>query len=96
MTLITLVCNTTTSMYKGDERWRVRIKKMTLSHLFCMILKHNRLVRHLFKAFQHIYQTANCKQLPDKNLHIKDVGGNDLKYTGTFLLLMKVLGITIA
>ena len=32
------------------------------------------------------------KKLPEKELHIRDAGGNDLGYKGTFLVPMQLLG----
>jgi hypothetical protein len=46
MTLVTLVCNSTTSKYEGDSRPRVRVTQDDMSSLFCMTLEHNCLVCH--------------------------------------------------
>jgi hypothetical protein len=44
-----------------------------------------------FKAFKRIYGPDKLKKLPKKELHIRDAGGNDLGYKGTFLLPMQIL-----
>jgi hypothetical protein len=45
-----------------------------------------------FKAFRRIYGTTKIKKLPERSLKIKDAGGNDLGYEGTYLVPMQVLG----
>ena len=59
---------------------------MTLNNHSCMTLEHNGLVcsSNLSKEYM--------VQLPEKELHIRDAGGNDLGYKGTYLVLMKILG----
>jgi hypothetical protein len=45
-----------------------------------------------FKPFKRIYGSAKPKKLPEKKLHIRDTGGNDLGYKGTYLVPMQILG----
>jgi hypothetical protein len=45
-----------------------------------------------FKAFKRIYGTTKLKRKPESDLKIKDAGGNDLGYKGTFLVTMQILG----
>jgi hypothetical protein len=45
-----------------------------------------------FKAFKRIYSPTKLKKLPEKDLHIKDAGGKDLGYKGTYLVLIQILG----
>jgi hypothetical protein len=45
-----------------------------------------------FKAFKRIYGTSKLKMTPKNNLKIRDAGGNDLGYRGTYLVPMQILG----
>jgi hypothetical protein len=45
-----------------------------------------------FKAFKRIYGADKLKRLPEKQLHIKDAGGNHLGYKGTYHVPMLILG----
>ncbi len=45
-----------------------------------------------FKAFKRIYGTSKPKNTPENNLKIKDAGGNNLGYRGTYLVPMQILG----
>ena len=91
MTLITLVCNSTTAKYEGDHRPRVRVTRDDIEQSFLYDTGAQRTCMP-FKAFKRIYGTAKCKKLPETNLHIRDAGGNDLGYKGTYLAPMQVLG----
>jgi hypothetical protein len=44
-----------------------------------------------FKAFKRIYNIAKPIKLPERELHIRDAGGKDLGYKGTYLVLMQIL-----
>jgi hypothetical protein len=44
-----------------------------------------------FKAFKRIYGTSKIKKKPENDLKIKDAGGNDLGYKGTYLVPMQIL-----
>jgi hypothetical protein len=46
---------------------------------------------HAFRAFKRIYGPAKPKKLPEKALHIRGGGGNNLVYKGTLLVLMQIL-----
>ena len=79
MTIITLVCNSATFRYKGDEGPIVRVPRNDSEQCFLYDTGAQRSFMP-FKAFKCIYRTPNCKSLPEKDLHIKDTGGNDLGY----------------
>ena len=91
MTLITLVCNSTTCRYEGDERLRVRVTRNDIEQSFLCDTGAQQSCMP-FKAFKCIHGTDNCKRLPEKDLHIKDAGGNDLGYKGIYLIPMQILG----
>ena len=44
-----------------------------------------------FKVFKRIYGSTNAKKM-DAKLNIRDAGGNDLGYKGTYLLPMQHMG----
>jgi hypothetical protein len=46
-----------------------------------------------FKALKQIDGKANPKKLSEENLLIKDAGGKDLGYKGTYLVPMQILGV---
>jgi hypothetical protein len=45
-----------------------------------------------FKAFKRIHGIFKLRQKPEKDMKIKDAGGNDLGYKGTVLVPMQILG----
>jgi hypothetical protein len=91
MTLITLVCNSATSTYEGDNRPRVRVTQENIEQSFlCNIGAQRSCVP--FKVFKRIYGTTKPKQKPKPDLKIKDAGGNDLGYKGTYMVPMQILG----
>ncbi len=57
MTLITLVCNSTTSRYEGDSRPRVRVTQENIEHSFLYDTGAQRSCMP-FKAFKRIYGTT--------------------------------------
>jgi hypothetical protein len=73
MTHITLVCNSTTSSYEGDERPIVRVTKNDIEQSFLYDTRAQRLCMP-FKAFERIYGPEKLKKLPEKELHIRDTG----------------------
>ncbi len=91
MTLITLVCNSTTSKYEGDDRPRVRVTQENIEQSFLYDTGAQRSCMP-FKLFKRIYGTSKLKKMPENNLKIKDAGGNDLGYRGTYLVPMQILG----
>ncbi len=91
MTLITLVCNSTTSRYKGDNRPRVRVTQEDFEQSFLYDTGAQSTCMP-FKAFKRIYGTTKLKRKPEPDLKIKDAGGNDLGYKGTYLVPMQILG----
>jgi hypothetical protein len=91
MTLITLVCNSATSRYEGDNRPRVKVTQNNIEHSFLYDTGAQRSCMP-FKAFKRIYGTTKLKKKPEPDLKIKDAGGNDLGYKGTYLVPMQILG----
>jgi hypothetical protein len=65
MTLITLVCNSTTSRYEGDKRPRVRVTKNDIKQSFLYDTQAQRSCMP-FKAFERIYRLDKLKKLPEK------------------------------
>jgi hypothetical protein len=47
---------------------------------------------YAIQSIKMIYGTSKVKELPENSLKIKDAGGNDLGYKGTYLVPMQVLG----
>jgi hypothetical protein len=82
MTLFTLVCNSTTSRYEGDNRPRVKVTQEDIEQSFLYNTGAQRSCMP-FKAFKRIYGTVKPKQKPEPDLNIKDAGRNDLGYKGT-------------
>ncbi len=91
MTLITLICNSTTSKYEGDNRPRVRVTQNQIEQSFLYDTGAQRSCMP-FKAFKKIHGTTNLKRKPEPDLKIKDAGGNDLGYRGTYMVPMQILG----
>ncbi len=91
MTLITLVCNSTSSKYEGDNRPRVRVTQEDIEQSFLYDTGAQRSCMP-FKAFKRIYGTTKLKRKPEPDLKIKDAGGNDLGYRGTYMVPMQILG----
>ncbi len=91
MTLITLICNSTTSKYQGDNRPRVRVTQDQIEQSFLYDTGAQRSCMP-FKAFKKIQSTNKLKQKPEPDLKIKDAGGNDLGYRGTYLVPMQIFG----
>ncbi len=91
MTLVTLVCNSKMSKYEGDSRPRVKVTQDDIEQSFLYDTGAQRSCMP-FKAFKRIYGTSNLKKVPEMGLKIKDAGGNDLGYKGTFLVPMQILG----
>jgi hypothetical protein len=61
MTLITLVCNSTTSRYEGDNRPRVRVTQENIEQSFLYNTGAQRSCMP-FKAFKRIYGTTKLKE----------------------------------
>jgi hypothetical protein len=89
MILITLVCNLTTSRYKGDDMPRVRVTRDEQSFLYDNRAQHSCMP---YKASKRIYGPAKLEKLPEKGLHIKSIAGNDMGYKGTYLVPMQIPG----
>jgi hypothetical protein len=58
---------------KGEEQ---ESEEMTLINIFYVTPDHN--WNAYLKLLHKYVECANCKRLPGKDLHIKDVGGNNL------------------
>ncbi len=76
MPLITLVCNSMTSRYKGHERPRVRVTKDNKEQSFL----DDTGAQWSCMPFNRIFGPAKLRKLPEKELHIRDAGGNNLGY----------------
>jgi hypothetical protein len=63
---------------------------MTQSNLFCDTGAQQSCMP--FKAFKRIHNPAKLRKLTLKELHIRDEGGNDLEYKGTYLVQTQLLG----
>jgi hypothetical protein len=85
ITLITLVCNSTSSKYKVDDRLKVRVTKGDIDQSF--------LYGTGAQGFCMPFTTFNQTQkLLEKDLYIKDAGGNNLVYKSTYQVTMQILG----
>ena len=91
-TLITLLCNTTFSSINTSVRPRVTVSQKNIDDSFLYDTGAQRTCMP-FKAFKRIYGPDSLKKKQiHENLNIKDAGGNDLGYKGTFLVEMEVFG----
>ncbi len=91
MTLVTLLCNSKMAKYEGDDRPRVKVTQNDIEQSFLYDTGAQRSCMP-FKAFKRIYGTSKLKKVPEIGLKIKDAGGNDLGYKGTFLVPMQIFG----
>ena len=90
LTLVTICCNSTKARYTGEERPRVKVTQRDIELSFLYDTGAQRSCMP-FKAFKRIYGTAQPKKI-DAKLNIRDAGGNDLGYQGTYLLPMQLMG----
>ena len=88
LTLVTICCNSTKAKYTGEERPRVKVTQRDIELSFLYDTGAQRSCMP-FKAFKRIYGSTNVKKV-NANLNIKDAGGNDLGYKGTYLLPMQL------
>ena len=90
LTFITICCNSTTARYTGEERPRVKVTQRDIEMSFLYDTGAQRSCMP-FKAFKRIYGSTNVKKI-NANLNIRDAGGNDLGYKGTYLLPIQLMG----
>ena len=84
LTLVTICCNSTKARYNGEEQPIVKVTQRDI----IISLQRSCLP---FKAFKRIYGTTQPKKI-DTKLNIRDSGGNALRYRGTYLLPMQLMG----
>ena len=92
-TLITLLCNTTFASVNTSVRPRVKVSQKNIDESFLYDTGAQRTCMP-FKAFKRIYGPDSLKHKKQihENLNIKDAGGNDLGYKGTFMVEMEIFG----
>ena len=91
-TLITLLCNTTFASVSNSVRPRVKVSQRNIEDSFLYDTGAQRPCMP-FKAFKRIYGPDSLKKKQiHENLNIKDAGGNDLGYKGTFMVEMEIFG----
>ena len=83
--LVTMCCNSTKARYTGEKRPRVKVTPTDIELSFLYNTGAQRSCMPV-KAFQRIYGLTNVKKI-DAKLNLRDIGGNDFGYQGTYLLL---------
>ena len=95
MTLITFLCMSAFQPGNNSDRPRVSVTLKQIRNRFLYDTGAQRTCMP-FKAFMRIYGPESLKPRPrrlqENNLQIRDAGGNDLGYKGTYMVDMEIFG----